>query len=78
MLSAFEPRDDADGFGCQMANSTYFRQQVERCLRLARMCSDNTVAERLQQMATEFQEQADRLADAMVRNNYGTRESNRG
>ena len=64
-----------------MANSTYFRQQVERCLRLSRMCSDNTVSERLRQMATEFQEQADRLAEnamprAMVRN--GVSESNRG
>jgi len=64
-----------------MANSTYFRQQVERCLRLSRMCSDNTVSERLRQMATEFQEQADRLAEnamprAMVRN--GASESNRG
>jgi hypothetical protein len=42
-----------------MSNSTYFRQQVERCLRLARMCSDSAVAERLRQIAAEFQEQAD-------------------
>lgn len=47
--------------GLPMSNSSYFSEQVERCLRLARMCSDNTVAERLRLMATEFQEQADRL-----------------
>ena len=65
-----------------MANSTYFRQQVERCLRLSRMCSDNTVSERLRQMANEFQEQADRLAEnamparAMARSRSGAGESN--
>jgi hypothetical protein len=46
-----------------MANSTYFQQQVERCLRLSRTCSDNTVSERLRQMAAEFQEQAEQLAE---------------
>lgn len=67
-----------------MANSTYFRQQVERCLRLARMCSDNTVAERLRQMAKEFQEQADRLAEnamprrAMAGNGSGANERKHG
>lgn len=52
--------------GSQMSNSTYFRQQVERCLRLARMCSDTTVAERLRQMASEFQEQADQVASRAI------------
>jgi hypothetical protein len=55
-----------------MSNSSYFRQQVERCLRLARMCSDSTVAERLRQMAVEFQEQAERVAGSRAG------ESNRG
>lgn len=45
-----------------MSNSSYFREQVERCLRLARTCSDSIVAERLHQMAAEFQEQAEQLA----------------
>jgi hypothetical protein len=46
------------------------------------MCSDNTVAERLRQMAKEFQEQADRLAEnamprgAMLGNGSGASESN--
>ena len=54
---SFPCRDDVTG-RVAMSNSTYFRQQVERCLRLARMCSDNAVAERLREMAVEFQEQA--------------------
>jgi len=63
--------------GFHMSNSTYFRQQVERCLRLARMCSDTMVEERLRQMASEFQEQADQLASrsmpprAMAQNSSG-------
>jgi hypothetical protein len=65
-----------------MANSTYFQQQVERCLRLSRMCSDNTVSERLRQMAAEFQEQAEQLAEnampagVMARNGAGDRSRN--
>lgn len=42
-----------------MRSSSYLLQQMERCLRLARACTDTTVAEKLRQMAKEFQDQAD-------------------
>jgi hypothetical protein len=48
------------------------------------MCSDNTVAERLRQMAKEFQEQADRLAEnamprrAVAGSGSGASENHRG
>lgn len=44
-----------------MPSSSYFRQQAERCLRLARECTDGTVAERLRQMAAEFLDQVEQL-----------------
>ncbi len=62
MPLAFCPWDDAAG-GVAMSNSSYFSQQIERCLRLAQACSDSIVAERLRQIAAEFQQQADQLAE---------------
>lgn len=44
-----------------MPNSNYFRQQAERCHRLARECTDGTVAERLTQMAAEFLQQMEQV-----------------
>lgn len=42
-----------------MPNANYFRQQAERCLRLARVCADTIVAERLNVMAAEFLDRAE-------------------
>ncbi len=44
-----------------MRSSGYLLQQVERCLRLARTCTDTAVAEKLRQMAKEFQDQANQV-----------------
>jgi len=44
-----------------MPNSSYFRQQADRCLRLARECTDGTVSERLRQMAAEFIQQMEQV-----------------
>lgn len=51
--------DEIIGDDILMPNASYFRQQAERCLRLARMCADTTVAKRLNTMAAEFIEQAE-------------------
>ena len=40
----------------------YLRDQAQRCLRLAAVCSDQTVADRLRVLAASFAEEAERAS----------------
>jgi len=47
-----------------MAQSFFLREQAERCRRLARGTSDSLTRERLEKLASEYEEQADVQDDA--------------
>jgi hypothetical protein len=49
-----------------MSSAEYLRDQAERCMRLARACASNDLAQSLMDLASDYLERAAKLAQAPV------------
>jgi len=49
-----------------MSSAEYLREQAERCMRLARACASNDLAQSLMDLAADYLERAAKLSQAPV------------